>query len=90
MGKYKTLCRTQLQLFSTKLREYVKQWENVCAHCVPYTAWRTKKQELHFLGQSQSHLYNAYQHMVTWNSVMMRSGRGHIRGRSSGGGGAFS
>ena len=25
--------------------------------------------------------------MVTWNSVMMRSGRGRIRGRSSGGGG---
>ena len=51
MGEYKTLYIMRLKLFWHKLREYVKQWVEGCVHCVSYNVWRTRKQELHFLGQ---------------------------------------
>ena len=41
--------------FGLKLREDVKQRVKGCANCVSYSVWRTRKQELHFLGPSPSH-----------------------------------
>ena len=48
IGEYKTLYRMWLQLFQPILREDVKKWVNICAHCISYNFWRTMKQELHF------------------------------------------
>ena len=48
MGTYKTLFKTRMRLFWTRIREYIKTWVARCAHCVSYNVWRTRKSEMHF------------------------------------------
>ena len=48
MIKYKTLYRMRSRFYWPKIRDDIKTWVHICAHCTTYNVWRNRKSELYF------------------------------------------
>ena len=48
IGKYKSLYRIRLRLFWPRMRSNIKEWIQLCPHCMCTNRWRRRGQELMF------------------------------------------